>query len=144
LKANITSGDRNTNNLDLQTFNPLFPRGSYFGEPALIGPANHIDVHPQLELALRENLTFTLDWDWFWRESTHDGLYSPPVNLITSGGTSDARYVGNQAEVLLEWRLNRHFTLTADYAHFFAGDFLKQTTPGKDVDYFSAWLTFRF
>jgi len=29
-----------------------------FGEPALIGPANHIDVHPQLDLALRKNLTF--------------------------------------------------------------------------------------
>jgi len=144
LKGNITSGDRNGNNSDLETFNPLFPRGSYFGEPALIGPGNHIDVHPALELALLENLTFTLDWDWFWRESVHDGLYSPPLNLITSEGTSDARYVGNQAEVLVEWRLNRHFTLTADYAHFFAGDFLKQSTPGKDVDYFSAWLTFRF
>jgi hypothetical protein len=32
----------------------------------------------------------------------------------------------------------------ADYAHFFARDFLKQTTPGKDADYFSLWVTFRF
>ena len=54
------------------------------------------------------------------------------------------RYVGHQAEAMLEWRLDRHFTFTADYAHFFAGDFLKQTTPGKDVDYFSVWATFRF
>ncbi len=45
---------------------------------------------------------------------------------------------------MLEWRVDRHFTFTIDYAHFFAGDFLKQTTPGKDVDYFSAWVTFRF
>src|SRR4030095_63750 len=34
LKANVTSGDRSANNPGLQTFNPLFPRGSYFGEPA--------------------------------------------------------------------------------------------------------------
>jgi len=46
--------------------------------------------------------------------------------------------------MMLEWRLNRHFTLTADYAHFFAGTFLKQTTPGQDVDYASAWVTLRF
>src|SRR6185503_2353921 len=72
LKANITSGDDNPNNADLQTFNPLFPRGAYFGEPALIGPANHIDVHPQLDLALRRNVTLTLDWDCFWRENMHD------------------------------------------------------------------------
>ena len=144
LKANITSGDQDPNDSDLQTFNPLFPRGAYFGEPALIGPANHIDVHPQLELALRKNLTLTLDWDCFWRESAHDGIYGPAVNLIQSGQASNARYVGNQAEAMLEWRLDRHLTLTADYAHFFAGDFLKETTPGKDVDYVSAWVTFRF
>jgi len=144
LKANVTSGDENRTAPDLQTFNPLFPRGAYFGEPALIGPANHIDVHPQLELALQKDVTLTLDWDWFWRESTHDGIYGPAVNLIQSGLTSNARYVGNQAEMMVEWRLDRHVTITADYAHFFAGDFLKQTTPGKDVDYFSAWMTFRF
>ena len=144
LKANVTSGDDNPNNRDLQTFNPLFPRGAYFGEPALIGPANHIDVHPQLELALLRNLILTVNWDCFWRESTHDGIYGPAVNLIQTGKTSDARYVGNQAEAMLEWHVDRHLTFTADYAHFFAGDFLKETTPGKDVDYFSAWVTFRF
>ena len=144
LKANVTSGDDNPNNSDLQTFNPLFPRGAYFGEPALIGPANHIDVHPQLDLALSRNLGLSLNWDCFWRENTHDGIYGPAVNLIQTGRTSDARYVGHQAEAMLEWRVDRHFTFTADYAHFFAGDFLKQTTPGKDVDYFSAWVTFRF
>ena len=79
-----------------------------------------------------------------WRESTQDGIYGPGVNLVQSGQTSDARYVGNQVEMMLEWRLNRHFTLTADYAHFFAGTFLKQTTPGQDVDYASAWVTLRF
>jgi len=144
LKANATSGDENSNNADLQTFNPLFPRGAYFGEPALIGPANHIDVHPQVDLDLRRNLILTLAWDCFWREDTHDGIYGPAVNLIQSGQTSDARYVGHQAEVMLEWRPDRHITFTADYAHFFAGDFLKQTTPGRDVDYVSVWATYRF
>jgi len=143
-KADITSGDNNRNNPDLQTFNPLFPRGSYFGEPALIGPANHIDVHPQIDLALRKNLALTLDWDWFWRQNIHDGIYGPAVNLIQTGRTSSARYVGNQAEAMLAWRVDRHVTITADYAHFFAGQFLKQTTPGKDVDYFSTWATYRF
>ena len=90
------------------------------------------------------NVALIANWDWFWRESTHDGIYGPAVNLIQSGQTSNARYVGHQAEMMLEWRLDRHMTLAADYAHFFAGDFLKQTTPGKDVDYFSAWVTFRF
>ena len=89
-------------------------------------------------------MSLDLNWDCFWRESARDGIYGPSVNLIQTGQTSSARYVGNQIEALLEWRLSRRLTLTADYAHFFAGDFLKQTTTGKDVDYFSAWVTFRF
>ena len=143
-KADVTSGDNNPHSTDLQTFNALFPRGAHFGEPALIGPANHIDVHPQLDLALARDVTLTLDWDCFWRESTHDGIYGPAVNLIQSGRTSDARYVGHQAEAMLEWRVDRHLSLTADYARFFAGTFLKETTPGKDVDYVSVWMTFKF
>ncbi|MDR3457523.1 MAG: alginate export family protein [Verrucomicrobiae bacterium] len=144
LKVGVTSGDDNPNNPKLETFNPLFPRGAYFGEPALIGPANHFDVHPQLDLALLKNLNLTVDWDCFWRENIHDGIYGPAVNLLQSGKNSAARYVGNQAEAMLEWHFGRHITLAADYAHFFAGEFLKQTTPGKDVDYFSTWVTFRF
>jgi hypothetical protein len=31
--------------------------------------------------------------------------------------------------------ISRHFTLSADYAHF-SPAILKQTTPGEDVDYF--------
>ncbi len=118
LKANVTSGDDNPNNSGLQTFNPLFP--------------------------LTRNVKLTIDWDFFWRENTHDAIYGPAVNVLQSGKTNDARYVGNQAQVMVEWKIDRHITLTADYAHFFAGDFLKQTTPGEDVDYFSAWITFRF
>lgn len=144
LKLNATSGDDNPDNAGLQTFIPLFPRGAYFGEPALIGPANHIDVHPQVDMALRRDLTLTLDWDCFWRESTRDGIYGPAANLLQSGKTSNARYIGHQAEAMLEWRMDRHFSVTGDYAHFFAGSFLKQTTPGRDIDYFSVWVTYRF
>lgn len=143
-KADVTSGDDNPNNPDLQTFNALFPRGAYFGEPALIGPANLIDVHPELRLELCHNLDLTLDWDCFWRENTHDGIYGPAVNVIQSGRTSNARFVGHQAEAMLEWRIDRHITATADYAHFFTGIFLNETTPGKDMDYFSVWMTYRF
>ena len=74
----------------------------------------------------------------------HDGIYGPAVNLIQTGQTSDARYAGNQVEAYTEWKVNRHLLVSAEYAHFFAGDFLKETTPGKDVNYFSAWVTFKF
>ena len=50
LKADVTSGDRDPSRALLQSFNPLFPRGAYFGENQLIGPVNHIDLHPSIDL----------------------------------------------------------------------------------------------
>ena len=52
---------------NLQTFNPLFPSGTYFNLANPIGPQNIIDLHPVLDLNFGENVTATADWDFFWR-----------------------------------------------------------------------------
>ena len=144
VKADVASGDRNPNNTPLQTFNALFPKGAYFNETGLIGPANIIDVHPGIELQLAPRLSFVGDWDFFWRESTRDGIYNNALKLVRSGDGSSACYIGSQAQALLQWNIGRHFTASAVYAHFFAGESLEESPPGEDVNYFSAWLTFRF
>ena len=144
LKANVTSGDRNPNDKDLQTFNPLFPRGAYFGENGLIGPENHIDVHPSIELHPARSITFTADAAFFWRESAHDAVYNSGLNVARSGVNGGSRYVGEQIAAQIEWRLQRHLTWSANYTHFFAGEFIHENPPGRDVDYFSTWITFRF
>jgi hypothetical protein len=144
LKADVTSGDRNSNDRDLQTFNPLFPKGTYFSETGLIGPQNHIDLHPGIELHPAHSVTFTTDGDFFWRESIHDGVYNIGQNVARSGVAGGSRYVGAQTSAQVEWRVQRHLTWTANYSHFFAGAFLHENPPGEDVNYFSTWITFRF
>ena len=144
LKVDITSGDRSRDTPELQTFNPLFPRGAYFGEPALIGPANHVDLHPSVSLDFGAGLSLDLGWDRFWRESAGDGIYGPSVNILRRGNASAAHNVGDQAEAKLDWSLNRNLGIGADYAHFFSGRVLVQTGPGKDVDYLSVWASLRF
>ena len=144
LKADVTSGDKNRDVPDLQTFNPLFPRGAYFGEPALVGPANHIDIHPSVSLDFGAGFALDLGWDRFWRESAADGIYGPSVNVLRSGVASSARNVGDQIEAKLDWSINRNLGIGADYAHFFASRFLAQTGTGKDIDYMSVWATLRF
>lgn len=144
LKADVASGDRDPDDANLQTFNALFPKGAYFSETGLIGPANIIDVHPGLELQLTRRLSFIGDWDFFWRESTGDGIYNNALKLARPGSGTDARYIGSQAQAMLQWNLSRHVSVVAVYAHFFAGDFLKESPPGDDVNYVSGWLTFRF
>lgn len=144
LKADIASGDENPDNPDLQTFNPLFPKGAYFSEDNLIGPANFINLNPTIDLHFSGSLSLLLNWDFFWRESERDGIYNNAVALVRSGKKSNARYVGSQPQAQLEWDLDRHATFYLIYAHFFAGRFIRETGPAKDVDYLTTWLTYRF
>jgi hypothetical protein len=144
LEANVASGDRDPGDDDLETFNALFPRGSYFSEAGLVGPANFFDLHPSVELLPHESVTIAVDADFFWRQSTDDGLYSNGIDPIVPGDASGERYVGTHAGVEAEWRIDPRATLSAAYVHFFAGPFLEEAGSGKDVDFVAVWPSLRF
>lgn len=142
LRANVTSGDHDPFDSRLETFNPLFPKGAYFGEASLIGPQNHIDVHPMLDLHVLPNLQLTLDWDFFWRESTRDSIYQVSGAPLVSGAANDHRYVGSQGSLQVTWRPERHVEIVGAYEHFFAGPFLRDASR-DGVDFLAIWLSLR-
>jgi hypothetical protein len=143
LRVNITSGDRDPDDPDLETFNPFFPDGSYFGEASLIGPLNHIDLHPVLDLRPTDSMIVTLEWDFFWRERSTDAVYRASTTPVVRGDASRARYVGSQGAVKVEWEIDPLFSLAAAYVHFFAGRFLSESGHGRDIDFIASWLTWR-
>jgi hypothetical protein len=142
LKTEIISGDRARNDGTINTFNPLFPRGAYFGLAALIGPSNLVDVHPSAKIELSPGFTLSLDYDAFWRHSLADGIYGPNGALIYSGENTTARFIGHQVGINGELSINEHFTITPEFTWFGADAFLKQAGRGEDV-YFSA-LTLQY
>jgi hypothetical protein len=144
LKADVTSGDKDPNNPDLQTFNSLFPKGAYFGELSPIGPYNHTDLHPAINLKPHKQVELLTEWVWYWRTSTRDGLYGVPGNLERTGNTSRERYVGQSFYAGLHVDLDRHTTFDTVFARFWVGAFLRAAPPARDTTYFSAWLTYKF
>ncbi len=145
LKAELISGDRVREDDRLQTFNPLFPRGAYFGLAAFIGPANLWDVHPSVELALvPDKLTCTLDYDAFWRYSRNDGIYNPSAALVYSGEGTTGRFIGHQPALDLTCTPNRHFLLRAESTWFSAGEFLRQAGPGKNIWFGGLTVQFKY
>src|ERR1700740_3634707 len=96
-KADISSGDHPNSNT-LGTFNPLFPKGDYFGVLATTGPGpiNFIDVHPRVEGTLPHNVSVSFDWIVQWRENLNDGVYAVPGFLIRAANGSRARFVGHR------------------------------------------------
>jgi hypothetical protein len=145
LKADISSGD-DPRHSSLGTFNPLFPIGNYFGVLADTGPGpvNFIDVHPRLQTWLPHGVSISTDVVVQWRESLYDGVYAVPGFLLVSAGSSRARFVGYRPGIEARWQIDRHAYLQADYGIFFAGDFLKQAAPGRNINYTEFWAGYRF
>ena len=142
LKTEIISGDKNTGDNRLETFNPLYPRGAYFGLVALIGPSNLIDIHPSINFTLTDKLGLGFDYDIFWRQTISDGLYAPNMQLLYSGENTTERFIGSQLISNLEYTANDFLSLTLETGWFNAGSFLKEVGTGKD--YFYAALTAQF
>jgi Alginate export len=145
VKADISSGDDPRTNT-LGTFNPLFPKGNYFGVLATTGPGpiNFIDVHPHVETALPHSVTASFDWIFQWRESLQDGVYAVPGFLIIPAGKSDARFVGNRPGTEVHWQANRHLWFQADYGIFYAGTFVKESQPARNLNYWALWAGYKF
>jgi hypothetical protein len=144
-KADISSGDDPRSNT-LGTFNPLFPKGNYFGVLATAGPGpiNFIDVHPRAEATLPHGVTLSVDWIVQWRESLRDGVYSVPGFLIIPAGKSNARFVGHRPGTEVRWQANRHLWFQADYGIFYAGKFVKESQPGRNLNYWALWSGYKF
>jgi hypothetical protein len=144
-KADISSGDNPTSKT-LGTFNPLFPKGNYFGVLATTGPGpiNFIDFHPHVETTFPHNVTASFDWIFQWRENVRDGVYSVPGSLIRPAGNSQARFVGHRPGTELRWQVDRHLWFQADYGIFYAGSFLKETQPDRNLNYWALWAGYKF
>jgi hypothetical protein len=145
VKADISSGDDPRKSV-LGTFNPIFPIGNYFGVLADTGPGpvNFIDVHPRLQTSLPRGVSISADLVAQWRESLNDGVYAVPGFLLVPAGGNRARFVGYRPGVEVRWQIDRHAYLQADYGVFFAGQFLKQESPGRNLNYMEFWAGYKF
>lgn len=144
LRADVYSGDKDPSDGNLNSFNPFFPKGKHISQLAASGLINQRDVHPRITLTLDQHWSVATSTLFIWRDSLNDGVYSIGNGLLRSGQPSRARYVGAQPELEAKYTFNRHLDLKAIFVYFRAGEFLRQTPPGRDTTYLGSMLTFRF
>jgi len=111
-RSHVFSGDDDPLDPDLQTFNPLFPKTTFFTQAGLFSPANAIDFHPLISFSPTDNLRVTTSIDFFWRYSTDDALYRPPLLPRIPGAANDERYLGTIWEILAKWSPTKHMDIT--------------------------------
>jgi len=144
LRAVAFSGDQKPSGNTLGTFNSIYEKGPYFSYAELFARRNLVALQPSAELKLRKSVSLTVNPAFFWRESTSDGLYSISNAVVVSGLKSDARYIATQASAQVQWKMTRNLTWFTEFGHFFPGEFLKQATPGRNLNYWTAWLDIRY
>ena len=144
LRAVAFSGDQNPSSRDVGTFNSIYEKGPYFSYAELFARRNLVALQPSADLKLIKSVSLKFNPAFFWRESTSDGLYSVGDAVIVSGLKSNARYIATQASAQVHWQITRNVSWFTEYGHFFSGDFLKQATPGKSLNYWTGWLDIRY
>jgi hypothetical protein len=149
LKANVISGNRSADSADLQTFNPLFPKGKYFGELTPVGPYNLINVLGAVDLELTDNVTIFVQGGPYWRYSVHDAVYGVGGSIVRAadsgpGDTSDARFIGTQLEFVAEWKPLRDLAFLVSYSQFLPGSFIRETGPSETIHFFAVEAVFHF
>ncbi len=122
----------------------MFPTGRFVNEAGLGAQTNLVSVSPFLGFNPSSRINLVTGYDWQWRESLHDGIYSNAIGILVSGKKSSAAYIGSQAFTQVNVQFERHLSLGVAYLHYFPGGFLKQASPGKGVDYLATTLTYKF
>lgn len=125
IKTELISGDKNPTDNELNTFDGLYPRGAYFGRVARFGPSNLIDIHPYLKIS-SERFYGELDYVAFWRFSTSDGVYGPPLNLVYPALNNEP-FIAQQIGTVTGWKVSKTFTLEMETNFIFPEAFLKDS-----------------
>jgi hypothetical protein len=74
----------------------------------------------------------------FYAGRTHSGF------IIIPAGKCDARFVGPRPGMEVRWHANRHLWFQADHGIFYAGKFVKESQPGRNLNYWALWAGYKF
>ncbi|MCJ8208369.1 alginate export family protein [Mucilaginibacter sp. RS28] len=145
LRHDYISGDANPGDNRLETFNPIYPKGGYFGFNPQIGPVNLIDIHPYATIKAGKQVTVQGDVVFNWRYSLNDGVYRPSGTFNMPGETSRKRYIGTAYLLSAVWQINSFLSLNQGIQYFSTGSFVHDVIPNPhDGLFINTRIAFKF
>ncbi len=147
LLVNAVSGDRNSNDRTLNTYNLLFAKPAY-GLAIPVGSANIMGLSPYLKINPVQKMNILAQVFFLSRYSNQDGTYSPGMTenrprpeMIYS---SVKKAYGIFYLLESNYQHSQQLSLSLDASCFKAGAYPKETGKGKNITYVSFKTTFRF
>lgn len=147
LAANTASGDKNSADHTLSTYNLLFAKPAY-GLAIPIGSTNIVSIYPYVKINAVQKLNILAQVFFLARYSDQDGTYSPgmienrpkPEMIFSSG----RRSLGVFYVLETNYQHTKKWSFSIDASYFKAGSYPMETGKGNDITYLSFKSAFRF
>ncbi|MEO1050748.1 MAG: alginate export family protein [Bacteroidota bacterium] len=146
LRGYYTTGDRDSLDNTINTFNPYFPlqsnlRGA-FG--TLTFPTNLTFTGPSFTWIFNKKLISTLSYDFYWRSAVQDGLMNPGGFPSIFPDASAQKYLGSQGDIAVVYALNKYINLITVYSHFFESNYTRaRPASNSATDFFTTVVIIR-
>jgi len=95
IRVDWSSGDKTAGDGRIGTFNPIFVNPAIYSLAAVNTPANITSLHPSFEFYPKDGLRIFIDYAFFYRTQTNDGLYAPPRFLTRETNGIDTKHIGD-------------------------------------------------
>lgn len=147
LAANAASGDKDSGDNKLNTYNLLYAKPAY-GLAIPIGATNMISIYPYVKINPIQKLNIAAQVFFLARNSNQDGTYSPGMvenrPTPTSLYSSNTKTLGVFCTIESTYQQNKNLSFSFDASYFKAGSYPIATGRGKDIMYVSFKSTFKF
>ncbi len=144
LKLVFASGDKNTGDGKLETFNSLYVSPNVYNLASTLVPINLISLHPLITVQPNDKVKILFEYVFFWRMSANDHVYSPPGRILREGVNTGSKYLGNQLGLRLDYKFNRHLSFNLDTSYYIAGAFQSATGEAENIFHIAPTLSYKF
>jgi hypothetical protein len=146
---NYASGDGVSAETRRFTFDSLFPdTGEHYGRMNLFSLQNLKHANIKLNLKPEDEIFVKLNYHQFNLSQTSDSLYDATktaVRTLPAPGGSDK--VGNEFDIVVDYKLSEVVNLQGGYSHFLPADYLKNaafpTVSALNCAYFQVQINFK-
>jgi hypothetical protein len=146
IEYNYASGDEDPADGNVGTFDQLFPTNhDKYGVADLVGWRNMHDLRTGISIKPTKDINVTADYHSFWLAERRDAFYNAaglPVARVATGAAGS--HIGQELDFFGLATVAKRYRLGAGFAYMFAGDFLKEATPGRNTSWSYLMFGYRF
>jgi hypothetical protein len=142
------SGDSDPTDSSMKTFDNLYPTNHlFYGFADFISLQNLNDYRYQFSFKPHKKWKVQTDLHMIYLDTPKDSWYNVGrgVARTAAAGSRDVDpHVGNEIDLIVDYKVNDYASMHLGYSHFFAGKYLQATGANDDADYIYAQTTVSF